>query len=177
MSSIDEVKGVLSEIFPGAVIDQAISILNQTGREVYEESLVQLCLQIMEEDEFKPQADIGREREGMKMVLLIAGFLRMSPGKVASQCVHAALGCSRSATISDFEMWTRNGEKAVCLNVDTAEEMNTLLKRAKESGTLNVHECFDAGRTEVESGSRTVVAIGPHAESLIDRVTGHLALY
>ena len=36
--------------------------------------------------------------EEFKMVILIRSDLAMSPGKVASQCVHAALGCVRQFT-------------------------------------------------------------------------------
>lgn len=176
MSSF-EARSALLEIFPQEIVDQAITILSQSGAEVNQEGLVQLCLQIMEGGEVFPvdvqsRADTG---EGLKMIFLIQASLKMSPGKVASQCVHAALGCSRSATLADMERWTGNGEKAVCLNVDSEEEMDTLTKRAKEY--LNVHECFDAGRTEVDSGAKTVVAIGPHPESVIDQVTRHLKLY
>ena len=34
----------------------------------------------------------------------------------------------------------------------------------------------DAGRTQIEAGSKTVVAIGPGPEELIDQVTRHFGL-
>jgi peptidyl-tRNA hydrolase, PTH2 family len=114
--------------------------------------------------------------QGMKMVLLVQNALKMSPGKVASQSVHAALGAVRTARMIDVEQWTGTAEKAVCLAVESEAAMQAMCAQARQLG-LNVHECFDAGRTEVESGSRTVVAIGPHREDMIDPVTGHLRLY
>lgn len=36
---------------------------------------------------------------------------------------------------------------------------------------------FDAGRTQIAAGSRTVLAIGPALCSDIDKLTGHLKLY
>jgi PTH2 family peptidyl-tRNA hydrolase len=34
----------------------------------------------------------------------------------------------------------------------------------------------DAGRTQIASGSHTVLGIGPAPKSLVDQVTGHLKL-
>lgn len=164
------------EMFPGqeSIIDYAMEVLRAQAWQGDPEMLIQLTLQFMEEG-LPPPVGIAAE-EGMKMVLLIQGSLSMSPGKTASQCVHAALGAGRSAKMMEIETWTGTGEKAVCLNVETEEEMNELVRKAQTAG-LNVHSCHDAGRTQVEAGSRTVVAIGPHQESRIDVVTGHLKLY
>lgn len=35
----------------------------------------------------------------------------------------------------------------------------------------------DAGRTQVASGTKTVLAIGPGPKHIIDQVAGHLKLY
>ena len=35
----------------------------------------------------------------------------------------------------------------------------------------------DAGRTQIDPGSKTVVAVGPGPEKLVDQVTGKLGLY
>ena len=35
----------------------------------------------------------------------------------------------------------------------------------------------DAGRTQIASGSKTVVGVGPGPQSEIDKVMGHLKLY
>ena len=41
---------------------------------------------------------------------------------------------------------------------------------------MTVPQVHDAGRTEVESGTQTVLAIGGLAE-VVDEVTGHLNIY
>ena len=49
-------------------------------------------------------------------------------------------------------------------------------ERALELGVLTA-SISDAGRTEVEPGTFTCMAIGPNYEHIIDRITGHLKLY
>jgi PTH2 family peptidyl-tRNA hydrolase len=36
---------------------------------------------------------------------------------------------------------------------------------------------MDAGRTQIASGTRTVLALGPAPKDLIDSVAGHLKLF
>lgn len=60
--------------------------------------------------------------------------------------------------------------------MDSEEEMLELASKAR-SQQLLVSIVQDAGRTQVASGSKTVLAVGPGPESLIDKVTGHLKLY
>ena len=50
------------------------------------------------------------------------------------------------------------------------------MKKARLAG-LVAESIFDAGRTQVAAGTRTVCAIGPGPAKLIDTVTGHLKLY
>ena len=75
----------------------------------------------------------------------------MTPGKVASQAVHAALGAYRRAlsagkaqVVSD---WQAEGEKTVLLNAENDEMMINLSALARDIG-LVVHECRDAGKFE-----------------------------
>jgi peptidyl-tRNA hydrolase len=46
---------------------------------------------------------------------------------------------------------------------------------AKEAG-LPLYMVADAGRTQIAAGSKTVLAVGPAPQSLVDQVTGSLAL-
>ncbi|OTF74079.1 peptidyl-tRNA hydrolase 2, mitochondrial-like protein [Euroglyphus maynei] len=50
------------------------------------------------------------------------------------------------------------------------------MNNARKNGLISVL-IRDAGRTQVESGTKTAIAIGPAKGSLIDQVTGHLKLY
>eukprot|EP00803_Ostreobium_quekettii_P000221 evm.model.scf_434.5 EVM.evm.TU.scf_434.5 scf_434:72530-77027(-) len=110
-----------------------------------------------------------------KVVLVIPSELNMSPGKIASQCAHAAVGMYRVMMVSQvpwLATWESQGEKTVVLSTDTCEELGALMARAEEL-MLMVYMVEDAGRTEVQSGSRTVLAIAGLTE-MVDQVTGHL---
>lgn len=124
--------------------------------------------------------------EEYKMVILIRSDLGMSPGKVASQCVHAALGCVRfvndnnSSTKCNYQTklqaWESTGEKIVCLRCDTLADMQNYFNVA-HARDITVHAVRDAGRTEIAPGSITCLAIGPDTTTRIDIVTGTLRLY
>lgn len=54
--------------------------------------------------------------------------------------------------------------------------MMDLAETARDN-RLIVSVVRDAGRTQVASGTRTVLAVGPGPVRTIDSVTGHLKLY
>ena len=120
-----------------------------------------------------PPADVA---ESSKMVLVVRMDLHMSAGKVAAQCVHAALGCTRISDSRDIASWEQGGEPVVCLKCDSLGQLDELAARAAAAG-LRSYIVHDAGRTEVASGSQTVLAIGPAKISLVNAITGHLKLY
>lgn len=160
--------------FSPHAINQSLSMINDFSDI---ETLVQLCTTFSEDTvAASTTLGVGGGDGGYKMVLLVNCSLGMSPGKVASQCVHAALGATRTSDPGSTSEWTHTGEKVVALEVQSEDQMQGLLDSAR-SLNLNSFACHDAGRTEVESGTRTVCAIGPHPESKIDLVTGSLNLY
>lgn len=115
----------------------------------------------------------------LKMVLVVRMDLGMSPGKVASQSVHAALGCYRRTAMQNpslLGMWENSGEAAVCLKCKSQTEMDALESAAISAG-LHTYAIHDAGRTEVAEGSKTVLCIGPDQVSRINAITGKLKLY
>jgi len=206
-----------------------------------------------------------------KMVFAVRMDLKMKPGKVAAQCVHAALGAVRNSTqwahfrefvqeleerrreldefdsadqadtgtssasdggsassssdmpvaestavveggleesessegsetpfVSRFsdeqlqamferlrtnvEIWEATGEKAVCLKCPTEDAMELLIDRCcavvgASGAPIPWHYVIDAGRTQIEAGSMTVLAIGPQNNQTINAITGDLKLY
>ena len=111
-----------------------------------------------------------------KLVIVVRQDLGMSPGKIAAQCVHAALGVVQHQTPLLLE-WRASGEKTIVLACRGGEEELRTLQVAAERASLPTHRVHDAGRTEVESNTATVLAIGPAVAREIDEITGHLPAF
>lgn len=75
-----------------------------------------------------------------------------------------------------MKKWSECGQRKVVLKVDSEKELLDVMHNARKNGLISVL-IQDAGRTQIESGTRTAIAIGPAKGSLIDQVTGHLKLY
>ncbi|XP_037823802.1 probable peptidyl-tRNA hydrolase 2 [Lucilia sericata] len=113
-----------------------------------------------------------------KMVLVVRNDLKMGKGKVAAQCGHGAVGAYQKAVRkmpSVVRAWENSGCAKIALRVESEAEMMAI-KRAAEARNLNTCLIRDAGRTQIEPNSKTVLAIGPAAVEAIDQVTGHLKL-
>jgi PTH2 family peptidyl-tRNA hydrolase len=67
------------------------------------------------------------------------------------------------------------GEPIVVLGCTNQASMNALFTEATARGLL-ASPIRDAGRTEVDPGTMTVMAIGPAPASKVDAVTGKLRL-
>lgn len=61
------------------------------------------------------------------------------------------------------------------MQVKGQDEMLELRRRARALG-LTAEVIQDAGRTQIEAGSMTVLGVGPAPKSLVDQVTGGLKL-
>ncbi|KUL84675.1 hypothetical protein ZTR_06695 [Talaromyces verruculosus] len=117
--------------------------------------------------------------EEVKLVLVVRTDLGMGKGKIAAQCSHATLACykyyfSKAPDSPILKRWERGGQAKVALQVKTEEEMLVLQAQAMSLG-LCARVIQDAGRTQIASGSRTVLGVlGP--KTVVDQVTGHLKL-
>ncbi|KAF8514525.1 peptidyl-tRNA hydrolase PTH2-domain-containing protein [Gautieria morchelliformis] len=116
--------------------------------------------------------------EQCKLVLCVRTDLKMTPGKIAAQCGHATLACYKALSKVNPSLvrhWELTGQAKVALKCPSEEEL--LLLRAKaQSLNLCAKLVQDAGRTEVDSGSVTVLGIGPGPVDLVNQVTGKLRL-
>eukprot|EP00004_Rigifila_ramosa_P026630 TRINITY_DN838_c0_g3_i2.p1 TRINITY_DN838_c0_g3~~TRINITY_DN838_c0_g3_i2.p1 ORF type:complete len:640 (+),score=182.07 TRINITY_DN838_c0_g3_i2:214-1920(+) len=116
--------------------------------------------------------------EEHKMVLVVRQDLQMGKGKVAAQCGHAVLGAFKQAQRAQpvaLRQWELFGQAKIVLKGEDLDSMMALQAAAKAVG-LVTYFVMDAGRTQIEAGSRTVLAVGPGPRSVIDKVTGHLKL-
>ncbi|ORD93530.1 PTH [Enterospora canceri] len=134
-------------------------------------TLKELNKQVKEEKRAEPR---------YKVVFVINIDLRMSNGKVISQCMHAydeLLEKTRSTPFlaQTYALWKAEGAAKITLK-GTRSKMSQIAEAASKTG-INHSEVIDGGRTEVKSGSMTVVAVGPGLCEDIDRVTGGLPIY
>ncbi|KAF4636720.1 hypothetical protein G7Y89_g1362 [Cudoniella acicularis] len=131
----------------------------------------------------KPNAgrpDWQNNTEECKLVLVVRTDLGMTKGKIAAQCSHATLACYKNFLRNDpdsplLRHWEREGQAKVALQVKSEEELGLLQATAISLG-LVAEVIADAGRTQIASGSHTVLGIGPAPKSVIDKVTGTLKL-
>ncbi|EPE30353.1 Peptidyl-tRNA hydrolase II [Glarea lozoyensis ATCC 20868] len=117
--------------------------------------------------------------EECKLVLVVRTDLGMTKaGKIAAQCGHATLACYKNHLKKNtpiLRRWERTGQAKIAVQVKSEEELETLQATAISLG-LVAEVIADAGRTQIASGSHTVLGIGPAPKSLVDKVTGHLKL-
>ena len=130
-----------------------------------------------EEEEWEDESD-DSDADMMKMVLVVRTDLKMTKGKIAAQCGHAAVSAYKKAKRKDprvLKSWESEGQRKIAVKVKDENELLTIMAMA-QSVNLITAIIQDAGRTQIEAGSKTVVAVGPGHEDVIDKVTGHLSL-
>ncbi|EJU00972.1 PTH2-domain-containing protein, partial [Dacryopinax primogenitus] len=116
--------------------------------------------------------------EECKLVLVVRSDLGMTKGKIAAQCSHATLACYKALSKSNAQLlrhWEKTGQAKIALRCDSEEEL-LLLQAQAQSLSLCARTIQDAGRTQIASGSRTVLGIGPAPVRLVNQVTGRLKL-
>ncbi|PTB63030.1 PTH2-domain-containing protein [Trichoderma citrinoviride] len=126
---------------------------------------------------------MGESSEECKLVLVVRTDLGMTKGKIAAQCSHAALACYKALASADpssperrvLSRWERFGQAKIAVQVKSQAELLELRGKARAMG-LTAEVIQDAGRTQIEAGSMTVLGVGPGPKSLVDKVTGGLKL-
>ena len=116
--------------------------------------------------------------EPPSMALITRSDLKLSKGKLAAQCAHAAVRCAlraRSRKARLVERWSKSGARKIVLECETVNELLQLKEQAKESGMVAML-IEDAGHTEIPAGTITVLGIGPAPKSSIDDLVKHLKL-
>ncbi|KOS19157.1 putative peptidyl-tRNA hydrolase 2 [Escovopsis weberi] len=116
--------------------------------------------------------------EECKLVLVVRTDLGMTKGKIAAQCSHATLACYKKLARDSSPVlarWERLGQAKIAVQVKSQDELLELRRKARELG-ITAEVIQDAGRTQIEAGSMTVLGVGPAPKSLVDQVTGHLKL-
>eukprot|EP00117_Sycon_ciliatum_P000326 scpid41363/ scgid6435/ Peptidyl-tRNA hydrolase 2, mitochondrial; Bcl-2 inhibitor of transcription len=117
--------------------------------------------------------------EEYKMVLVVRTDLKMGKGKAAAQCCHAAVACCQKLMRSNprvLSIWEDHGQPKVVVKTESEADLVQLATKAREAG-LQTYLVSDAGRTQIPTGSKTVLGVGPGPAKVVDSVTSHLKLY
>jgi len=109
-----------------------------------------------------------------KQVIVIRQDLALPKGKMAAQAAHAAVEAAFRSDKKEVAQWRSEGMKKVVLKVKNEKELLKVLQEAKDVGLVTAL-ITDAGRTIVEPGTKTCIAIGPDEEERIDAITGKLS--
>ena len=112
------------------------------------------------------------------MVLVTRDDLKLSKGKLAAQCSHAAVNCAikaRKKAVRLYERWNNVGARKVVVRADDEAHLRQLYAKALTAG-LVCDLVKDAGHTEIPPGTVTVLGIGPSPRLAVDAITGDLKL-
>lgn len=115
----------------------------------------------------------------IKMVIVARKDVKLGAGKLAAQVAHAAVDCAMKAqrySPDVYKVWKDAGQRKVVLKADGLPNLHEIKAAAEKLG-LTTALIMDAGHTQVEPGTVTVLGVGPGRARDVDRVTGHLALY
>lgn len=114
----------------------------------------------------------------LKLVCVIDASLGMSKGKIASQVGHACMEVALQLQRDDPSLliaWRTRGAGKIIVRSEDGSSLLELSDRAKKVG-IRTHGVRDAGHTQVDPGTTTVLAIGPTSETNLNEITGHLRL-
>jgi PTH2 family peptidyl-tRNA hydrolase len=111
----------------------------------------------------------------MKQVIILRTDLKMSKGKLVSQGSHASIGAFVKTDGKDKELWLREGMMKIVVKVSSEKELDEVYKNARGM-RLPAEMVSDAGRTQLEPGTKTAVGIGPAEDGKIDAITGKMKL-
>ncbi len=113
-----------------------------------------------------------------KQVIVMRTDLGMSKGKSIAQGAHVSVGAALLAfdvTREVFQKWMEEGHTKIVCKVRSLEEIRRLEHLSVEKGIpCDVIEVL--GRTEIEAGTVTAIAIGPALVADIDQITKKLKL-
>ena len=125
------------------------------------------------------RTDLGMTKGRKFYVIVLLVVLINFGGKIAAQCSHATLACYKTLVRTGqsliLQRWELRGQAKVSVQVKSEDELLTLQAQAMSLG-LCAKVIHDAGRTQIASGSATVLGIGPGPRSVVDQVTGGLKL-
>ncbi len=133
-------------------------------------------------DESSEEEEIDFENEDIKMVFLVREDLKLGAGKIAAQVAHAAVGLyekistkGKSYYKNALNHWKEFGAKKIVLR---CKDLNDIKHTHHECKTFKIPSIMisDAGHTQVDPGTITVLGIGPEISDKLNKITGNFKL-
>lgn len=113
----------------------------------------------------------------LKIWLAIRTDLEMSPGKIAVQAAHAVMGlCYELRDDERVVRYMKSQTVKIAVRAKNEDHLWKIYQNAKTYG-IGAVIVVDAGRTEIESGTPTVVAFGPCLREDLSPTLSGLQLY
>jgi PTH2 family peptidyl-tRNA hydrolase len=115
----------------------------------------------------------------LKQVMVVRKELKMGKGKIAAQCCHASLGAYRVALRQNpayVKAWQWRGQAKIAVSVEGEETLFAIQEAARTAG-IPTYLVEDAGHTQVDPGTRTVLGLGPAPVHMLDAITGREGAY
>lgn len=112
-------------------------------------------------------------KRDIKMVMFVRQDLKMGKGKIASQCSHAAIGLYKKLILNDeknlLNDWEDTGSKKIVLKIQNEKDFGDILIYCEKFNIIN-HMIIDAGKTQIEKNSKTVLSIIDENKNLINLI-------
>eukprot|EP01059_Diplonema_ambulator_P015270 TRINITY_DN26371_c0_g1_i1.p1 TRINITY_DN26371_c0_g1~~TRINITY_DN26371_c0_g1_i1.p1 ORF type:complete len:191 (+),score=39.92 TRINITY_DN26371_c0_g1_i1:15-587(+) len=129
-----------------------------------------------EEEEEEEEEEESDEDEDLKMVLVVRKDLKMGTGKMCAQCCHAAVGVIERVMEGTntkwkewYFSWSRRGCTKIAVKANTEQDIIDV-QAACRAANIPYYLVRDAGRTQIASGSKTVISVGPAPISEVDAI-------
>ena len=106
--------------------------------------------------------------------IVVNSSLGMQKGKIAAQASHASVSVLDKVDDDVLDEWKSEGMKKVVLKVKNTEELLSFFERAKRLFPCAL--ITDAGKTQIEAGSKTCFACGPAEENEAQKIFKDLKL-
>eukprot|EP00833_Pecoramyces_ruminatium_P002583 jgi/Orpsp1_1/1176615/evm.model.c7180000058333.1 len=114
--------------------------------------------------------------EDLVMGLIARMDLKMSKGKITAQCCHAAVALNSIVNENILNQWKNNGQPKYVFKCQSQEDLHNVAHKARKMN-IPAYIIRDAGRTQIPSGSETVLGIGPAKKEIIVELTKRLQKY
>ena len=111
----------------------------------------------------------------IKQTIIIRQDLKLPKGKTAAQAAHASVEAVLKSNKDLIKRWRMSGMPKIVVKIENEKELYKLNQQAKDLGLIT-SVITDAGRTVVEPGTTTCMAIGPDFEEKINSLTKNLKL-